>query len=530
MRFNRRAFLAMSAAAPSLRILPVQAAAHGPGIRQTITDFAKDAAKVKALKDGVATMKSRKPSDPTSWFYQASIHAVQREWVDEAAKTDPAVTALYEGGKVWNQCPHFTQPRSDFTGWHRAYTFHFENILRDASGDGDLMLPYWDYLDPSQRTLPQIYADPEMQGGQPTNPLYEFFRDDSLKRGGSLSAFSVGNGDLNSKTDYFGIGTDTQFGGSPLGNRSGTGAMESRPHNQMHGALGGTVILPNGDRVGGYMGSVPTAAFDPIFWIHHTNCDRLWTVWDCKFGKDWGRLPNAGWFDEAPWLFHNPDGTDARETRKFYIEHGVLPVTYDDVPPGCDPLSGRIPVLVAGAAESMAQPEAMVMPVAEFTMAEEAGPGMLALDAPNTTTLTLGAPEASPMNALESLGVAEPEKVFLDLLDIQFAYTPSVRYDVYVNAESDADLVPDSEAHVGSLDFFALSAQVAMADMAGGDDGGLAASFDVTDRVTEDTSMSDLKVQIVAEDQVVDVEGGERSSGDVQVGKMRLRRVSGGDL
>src|SRR5262245_65552369 len=32
------------------------------------------------------------------------------------------------------------------------------------------------------------------------------------------------------------------------------------------------------------MGSVPTAAGDPIFWLHHCNIDRLW--------ESWNRVPN----------------------------------------------------------------------------------------------------------------------------------------------------------------------------------------------------------------------------------------------
>jgi hypothetical protein len=32
-------------------------------------------------------------------------------------------------------------------------------------------------------------------------------------------------------------------------------------------------------RIGGNMGSVPYAGYDPIFWLHHANVDRLWANW-----------------------------------------------------------------------------------------------------------------------------------------------------------------------------------------------------------------------------------------------------------
>src|SRR5262249_57470534 len=42
------------------------------------------------------------------------------------------------------------------------------------------------------------------------------------------------------------------------------------PHGVVHTTVGGR---------GGLMSSVPTAAGDPIFWLHHANIDRLWNVW-----------------------------------------------------------------------------------------------------------------------------------------------------------------------------------------------------------------------------------------------------------
>jgi tyrosinase len=38
--------------------------------------------------------------------------------------------------------------------------------------------------------------------------------------------------------------------------------------------------------VGGSMSQIPIAAFDPIFWAHHTMIDRLWAIWQ-------QRHPNA---------------------------------------------------------------------------------------------------------------------------------------------------------------------------------------------------------------------------------------------
>ena len=55
--------------------------------------------------------------------------------------------------------------------------------------------------------------------------------------------------------DYVGLGNDT------------TGLL--RFNNSITGS-----VTPFG-----LMGWVPTAAFDPIFWTHHANVDRLWQQW-----------------------------------------------------------------------------------------------------------------------------------------------------------------------------------------------------------------------------------------------------------
>ncbi|WP_442869378.1 tyrosinase family protein [Bradyrhizobium sp. CCBAU 11430] len=43
--------------------------------------------------------------------------------------------------------------------------------------------------------------------------------------------------------------------------------LELDPHGAVH------------DLVGGDMGNIRASAKDPVFWVHHANIDRLWTVW-----------------------------------------------------------------------------------------------------------------------------------------------------------------------------------------------------------------------------------------------------------
>jgi tyrosinase len=50
---------------------------------------------------------------------------------------------------------------------------------------------------------------------------------------------------------------------------SSTGNSIESIHNSVHQAVGGR----------GHMSDLATSAFDPIFWLHHTNIDRLFAMW-----------------------------------------------------------------------------------------------------------------------------------------------------------------------------------------------------------------------------------------------------------
>ncbi|KAJ6261721.1 Tyrosinase [Drechslerella dactyloides] len=45
-------------------------------------------------------------------------------------------------------------------------------------------------------------------------------------------------------------------------------------HDNIHQAIGGPIGGPSG-----HMTDISMAAFDPIFWLHHTNIDRLFAIW-----------------------------------------------------------------------------------------------------------------------------------------------------------------------------------------------------------------------------------------------------------
>jgi hypothetical protein len=132
-------------------------------------------AEISALRAGVRAMKDTSvfpENDPRSWAYQAAIHGSYRTPPDRQAQ------------RSWNQCQHAS---FFFLSWHRMYIYFFERILRAASGDPDLALPYWNYSDSAQRALPLPFREP----AGTSNPLYVAQRAAGINDGAQLVASDV---------------------------------------------------------------------------------------------------------------------------------------------------------------------------------------------------------------------------------------------------------------------------------------------------------------------------------------------------
>jgi hypothetical protein len=147
-----------------------------------------------------------------------------------------------------------------FLPWHRAYIFFFEAALRRI--DPGVALHYWDWTSPESITsgIPLAFSDPtcEIDGQIVPNPLY------SAKIG----------------VDGF---TPTQRWPQPPSELQWLAQMvnDSYAETSYHG-FNNAINGPHGSLhgwVGGHMGSVQFAAFDPIFWCHHANVDYQWARW-----------------------------------------------------------------------------------------------------------------------------------------------------------------------------------------------------------------------------------------------------------
>lgn len=148
-----------------------------------------------------------------------------------------------------------------FLTWHRAYMEAFENALQFF--DCDIMLPFWDWSSGPSTGVPAACSEStyvNRDGDSVPNPLFA----------GPLPD-SIGGGMTNRRTDIDSTSFDDIATGAQYALTRPTFDEFQRSLNGPHGRVHG--------RVRETMGSILYSSYDPIFFLHHSNVDRIWAQW-----------------------------------------------------------------------------------------------------------------------------------------------------------------------------------------------------------------------------------------------------------
>jgi hypothetical protein len=279
-------------------------------------------ADLQALEVALKKMRAMDCSNPASWYYQGAIH-----WVPNQVKPNPLCPSYNDISQLkpaWNNCTHeHGNIASDynFLIWHRFYTLHFEEIVRELSGYEDFALPYWNYTDTLSPNTNRVMPEAFRKNG---TALFEKARLDSLNTGHKISGSPV-EGSLDIKAlmenEVYSI-----FNGT----------IVAAPHGSMHDYIGAgnkEHIMWNPiyqKDTNGLMALVPSAGFDPIFWMHHANIDRLWQLWtDVKPTRR--ANPEDVTKNQWPYLFFNAKGDPIQYSMKDVAEKMYnMNYIYDD--------------------------------------------------------------------------------------------------------------------------------------------------------------------------------------------------------
>jgi tyrosinase len=148
-----------------------------------------------------------------------------------------------------------------FLTWHRAYLTALDEAL--CCQRPNVTVPYWNWSSGATTGVPAACASPtyvNRSGDTVANPLYA-----GPLPPGAGAALTSRRADI-ATTSFGDLAATAQ---TAIANTDFDDFQSAL--NSVHGSVHG--------RVGGNMGSVPYAGYDPIFWLHHANVDRLWANW-----------------------------------------------------------------------------------------------------------------------------------------------------------------------------------------------------------------------------------------------------------
>jgi tyrosinase len=448
---------------------------------------------------GVGAMQARALDDPASWWFFAAIHG---EYVTAKSLADPfafpwknispvpVVPTTPQPnaavlGQYWDQCQHQSWY---FPPWHRGYLIALEAQIRAdvirLGGPSTWALPYWNYFGPGDEfKMPAAFAMPYLPDGSP-NPLLVTARygpdsdgniyvptpagialhpNDPNFSNGKVTQDCMNNdmytgSDNNTKVPGFG-GPATSF--SHAGGTSGN--LEDNPHNLVHVYVGG--ISADGT-IPGLMSDPGLAALDPIFYLHHTNIDRMWAEWNSNSAnknptdQKWLDGP-AGSGDRAFVMPMPGSGTWAYSPEEV-DSLGKLSYTYDSlaavvapVVPARPVLEQRLARLGATAATIQKATTATQGTVVELVGASPRGVPVEGVGAVATIRLNPDVRRKVSASLALARETAAPDRVFLNLENVRGTQDSSV-LSVYINLPEGAAPEDHPDLLAGSVGLFGL--------------------------------------------------------------------------
>eukprot|EP00659_Diplonema_papillatum_P002666 gene2666-4147_t len=220
-------------------------------IRQDILEMSDSA--VDRFFDAVNQMMVNKAGPGTSEFFRC---------------------ASYHGEPSPSYCHHGIE---SFPGWHRMYMKEFENALRAADielgNDGDVSLPFWEWnSEEGSKGVPEVVR--KRFTGWPEGFWPEDLKKEKytrrLKRAEqqAIAQLITSTGVREQAVDCMRAHEHWAFASKKSGNLAPP-SLEV-PHDSIHVIVGGN---------GGQMGAVSWAAYDIVFWLHHSNIDRLYEAY-----------------------------------------------------------------------------------------------------------------------------------------------------------------------------------------------------------------------------------------------------------
>nr|GME18262.1 polyphenol oxidase, chloroplastic-like [Ipomoea batatas] len=279
-----------------------------------------DKAYIEKFTRAIDLMKALPADDPRNFMQQANVHCA---YCDAAYDQLGFPDLELQVHNSWLFMP-----------FHRCYLYFFEKILGKLIDDPTFAMPFWNWDNPAGMKMPAFYTDRN-------SPLYDPLRDAKhqpptiidLDFNGTDSNISNEQQLSHNLTIMYrqtvSLGrTASTFLGSPYraGDEPdpGMGSLENIPHGSVH-VWTGDRTQPNIEDMGNFY----SAARDPLFFGHHSNIDRIWSIWKTIGGRR-RDFTDRDWL-EASFLFYDENAQLVRIKVRDCLDSRNLGYVYQDV-------------------------------------------------------------------------------------------------------------------------------------------------------------------------------------------------------
>jgi tyrosinase len=438
-KFSRRSFIfgagAGLGAIPFGIWLEKHADAQAAGVRYNIQTPIGDQMAAR-YATAVRTLMSLPEQDPRSWTFLWYTHWVRGDTTKEAEiariypdTADPRNALALE---TWSTCqPHAAGSNKQlFLPWHRMFVYFYERLLRSVLADPEFSLPYWNYspdsVGPYQTSIP-----PQFRAR--LDPLFS-----SLYRSSRISAVNKGRA-----IDY-GKESQQRLHLAPSMSQTTYGPVGAIPgfNNQLNSHVHGNVHTLIGNSLG--MASMKWSGNDPIFWMHHSNIDRIWESWN---QAGFTNPTTNSWLNKT-FVFVDELGQRVVARVRDFTSPALLGYSYDSLEPVPPPPPPTETMAVASASSLKVQAASSDTPV---TVAA-AQKVVLGQRASRVTLVTSNGRQGTFDQRVRYLRPGR--RLYLVLDDLYTKLPVEVVYDVYLNLPSGAGTKQAMAHWVGDLNFF----------------------------------------------------------------------------
>ncbi|XP_010242012.1 PREDICTED: polyphenol oxidase, chloroplastic-like [Nelumbo nucifera] len=387
---------------------------------------------VAKYQDAIARMKALPTDDPRNFTQQANVHCAYCDGAyDQVGFPDLEL-------QVHNSWLFFP--------FHRYYLYFYERILGKLIGDPTFALPFWNWDAPAGMTLPAMYTNP-------SSSLYNKLRDTKhqpptlIDLDYNLKDPSITNEEQlkhnlaimyrqmvsNGSTAQLFLGTPYRAGDEP---DPGNGSLENVPHGPVH-LWAGDRNQPNVEDMGNFY----SAARDPIFYAHHANVDRMWTIWKTLGGKR-RDFTDPDWLDSA-FLFYDENAELVKVKVRDCLDEKKLRYTYQSVD---IPWLKTKPTPVRKMKEALKEEEGLKDKIKERVLKLEKK--IAVSEFPKQLDTAFKTVVKRPRKS-RSKKEKEDEEEILVIEKIELERDSVVKFDVYINNEDEPS--PDKSEFAGSF-------------------------------------------------------------------------------